>query len=82
MGKVMQTNIHEAKAKLSQLVELAANGEDVVIAKAGKPVARLVRYEAATGPRPIGLLKGQVVIAPDFDAENEEINSMFYGDGQ
>lgn len=78
----MQTNIHEAKAKLSQLVELAASGEDVVIAKAGKPVARLVRYEIATEPRPIGLLKGQIVIAPDFDAANEEINSMFYGDGQ
>lgn len=74
----MQTNIHEAKAKLSALVELAANGEEVIIAKAGKPVARLVRYEQAQQPRPMGLLKGQVMLSDTFNAEDDDISQMFY----
>ena len=74
----MQTNIHEAKAKLSALVELAANGEEVIIAKAGKPVARLVRYEQSQQPRPLGLLKGQIMLSDTFNAEDADINQMFY----
>ncbi len=60
-------NIHEAKTHLSRLVEKAAAGEEIVIAKAGKPMARLVPLAAAPKPKKLGLLKGQIWIAPDFD---------------
>lgn len=71
-----QVNIHEAKTHLSRLVDEAAQGEEIVIAKAGKPLARLV----GTGPRPRrrGVLKGQISIADDFDAPlPEEILADF-----
>lgn len=63
-----QINIHEAKTHLSQLVEDAARGDDIVIAKAGKPVARLVGIDQSRTPRRPGALKGRVTIADDFDA--------------
>lgn len=61
-------NIYEAKTRLSQLVDRAAAGEEIVIAKAGRPVARLVPLELAPPPRVPGRLKGKIWIAPDFDA--------------
>lgn len=61
-------NIHEAKTHLSRLVELAAAGTETVIAKAGKPMARLVPLEAAPKPKQLGQLKGAIHIASDFDA--------------
>jgi len=63
-----QINIHEAKTHLSRLVEDVAHGDEIVIAKAGKPMARLVSLEAAQPPRRRGLLKGKIWIADDFDA--------------
>lgn len=59
-------NLYDAKTKLSELVDRAAAGEEVIIAKAGKPVARLVPL--AVGERTPGRGKGRVEIAPDFDA--------------
>ncbi|OXC80499.1 type II toxin-antitoxin system Phd/YefM family antitoxin [Caballeronia sordidicola] len=65
----MQTvNIHEAKTQFSRLVDAAASGEEIVIAKAGKPAARLVPMERAKVTRRFGGLKGKVHIADDFDA--------------
>ncbi|WP_018435994.1 type II toxin-antitoxin system Phd/YefM family antitoxin [Paraburkholderia atlantica] len=65
----MQTvNIHEAKTQFSRLVDAAASGEEIVIAKAGKPAARLVPMEQARVVRRFGGLKGKVRIADDFDA--------------
>lgn len=61
-------NIHEAKTQFSRLVNAAANGEEIVIAKAGKPAARLVPMERAKITRRFGGLKGKVRIADDFDA--------------
>lgn len=61
-------NIHEAKTHLSRLVEQAAAGKEIVIAKAGKPMARLVPLTAPPRPKKPGLLKGQIEIPPDFDA--------------
>lgn len=61
-------NIHEAKTNLSKLLELTADGEEVIIAKAGVPVARLVPIVAPTTARPLGSERGTVVIADDFDA--------------
>jgi prevent-host-death family protein len=60
-------NLYEAKTKLSQLVERAAAGEEIIIAKAGRPLARLVPLAKRTTPRPLGLLAGQVWIGDDFD---------------
>ncbi len=61
-------NIHEAKTHLSRYVEQAAAGEEIIIAKAGKPVAKLVPLEAnALPPRKLGLLAGKLKIADDFD---------------
>jgi len=60
-------NIHEAKTHLSRLVEEAAEGKEIVIAKAGRPRARLVPYQNERKPRVLGRLKGQIVISDDFD---------------
>ena len=62
-------NLYEAKSHLSSLVERAAAGEEIIIAKAGRPLARLVPLAAPrTAPRPLGLLVGQGYwIGDDFD---------------
>jgi len=65
-------NLYEAKTQLSKLVDRAAAGEEIVIAKAGKPMARLVPLEPRR-PRKSGFLKGQIWIADDFDETPEEI---------
>jgi prevent-host-death family protein len=61
-------NIFEAKTQLSKLVEKAENGEDVIIARAGKPVARLTQLKPEKKPIVFGLMKGRIWIADDFDA--------------
>jgi prevent-host-death family protein len=65
---VMTVNVHEAKTQLSQLLLRIGLGEEVVIAKAGKPVARLVPYAEQPVHRVPGSAQGQVWIAPDFNA--------------
>ena len=75
-------NLYEAKTNLSSLVDRAAAGEEIIIAKAGRPLARLVPIEKkeALGPRPLGLLKGQVMIGDDFDDPlPEDIMDAFEG---
>lgn len=72
-------NIHQAKTNLSQLIAEVLSGKDIVIAKAGKPVAKLVAYKEKTKVRKPGLLKGKIWISDDFDEEDEEINKLFYG---
>jgi prevent-host-death family protein len=61
-------NIHDAKTHLSRLVEQVEAGQEIVIARAGRPVARLVPYRARSEPRKPGAWKGRVRLAPDFDA--------------
>ena len=61
-------NIHEAKTHLSRLVEAAAGGQEIVIARNGKPIARLVALNATPHPRRPGALKGKIRIGDDFDA--------------
>ena len=58
----------EVETKRSRLVEQASAGEEIIIAKAGKPMARLVPLEAAVRPKTLGLLAGKLNIADDFDA--------------
>jgi prevent-host-death family protein len=61
-------NIHAAKTHLSALVEEAAAGEEIIIAKAGKPIARLVALEKPAFRRAFGVLKGRIHASDDFDA--------------
>jgi prevent-host-death family protein len=70
-------NIHEAKTHLSRLVERVEAGEEVVIARAGRPVARLVPFRARTQPRIPGLWRGRVSLADDFDATDKDLLSAF-----
>ena len=73
-------NIHQAKAKLSELITRALAGEDVQIARAGQPLVRLVPIEQNMKPRQGGQMLGKIWIAEDFDAPDPEIEKMFYGD--
>lgn len=78
--KMKVVNTHEAKTHLSQLLDRAAQGEEIIIAKAGKPVARLVGYREEEGRRTGGQWKGLVRIADDFDAPlPEELENTFRG---
>jgi prevent-host-death family protein len=75
-------NLYEAKTQLSSLVDRAAAGEEIIIAKAGKPMARLVPLEAKKRPS-LRELAGQNIggltyMAPDFNDEDEEFNDLFY----
>jgi prevent-host-death family protein len=71
------TNISEAKAQLSALIERVLTGEEIIIGKAGKPVARLVKYERPTGPRQPGALRGRILIAEDFDVLPDDLQDAF-----
>jgi prevent-host-death family protein len=76
-----QVNIHEAKTNLSRLVDRAASGEEIVIARAGKPVARLVELAPRREPRKLGLFVGEPFeIAADFDELPEVLQQAFEGD--
>jgi prevent-host-death family protein len=70
-------NIHQAKTHLSRLVQEVEAGKEVVIARAGRPVARLVPYRTRSEPREPGLWRGQVWISPDFDEDNAAIAALF-----
>lgn len=61
-------NLNDAKTQLSRLVERAAAGEEIVIARAGKPMARLVPVGAPGGDRVLGSLAGRIRVPADFDA--------------
>ena len=72
-------DIHEARSSLSKLIELVIAGEEVIIAKAGKPVVKLIAYRPQKDRVP-GAWKGKVVMSDDFNEEDPEINAMFYED--
>jgi prevent-host-death family protein len=79
----MQTvNIHEAKTHLSKLIAKAANGEPFIIAKAGKPMVKVVPIDASTPKkaRRLGFLKGQFKVPDDIKTMfKDDIEEMFYG---
>jgi prevent-host-death family protein len=76
----LTVNIHEAKTQLSRLVEQAARGREFVIAKAGKPMVRVVPLQAPPALRVLGFLAGQGAIHADVKADfAAEIDSMFCG---
>ena len=74
-------NMHEAKSRLSQLVEAIESGveTEIVLARNGRPAARIVPI-AARKPLRFGLARGKFSLPDDFDADNEEIAKLFYGD--
>jgi prevent-host-death family protein len=77
MGADLLVNLYEAKTHLSSLVERAAEGEEIVIAKAGRPLARLVAYEPRR-PLVFGSLAGKIEVPDDFDRlASDEIAAMF-----
>ena len=72
-------NMHQAKTHLSRLVEEAAGGEEIVIARAGQPLVRLVAVAAAKGPRQLGVLVGKVVERAGAWAPDPDLEAAFYG---
>jgi len=75
-------NLYEAKTSLSKLVDRAAAGEEIIIAKAGKPLARLTSFPKGGKPRVPGGWEGRVKIAPDFDEPlPDELLDAFEGRG-
>ena len=74
------TNLHQAKTQLSKLVNEAMQGEVIIIAKAGKPVAKLIAYHADTIARKPGYWRGQVTMSPDFNTLPKDIVDEFYGE--
>jgi len=77
----MEVNIHEAKTHLSRLLQRVAAGEEVTIARAGVPVARLVAVKPKPNKvRPLGMDRGRIWIADDFDAPlPDDLLKAFYG---
>ena len=76
------TNISEAKATLSKLIEQVLSGQEVIIGKAGKPVAKLVPYTQDTTPRTLGAgqWKGKIWMADDFDDLPDDVLNLFTGE--
>ncbi len=77
MPKVV--NIYEAKTQFSALVDQAVGGDDVIIARNGKPQARITSLGPAKGKIKYGLLKGKITVPDDFDAPSPGIEALFYG---
>jgi len=70
-------NISQAKAELSALIEEVRKGDEVILAKAGKPVARIIPYEGIAKPRIPGSMAGEIWIGPDFDILPEDMEEAF-----
>jgi prevent-host-death family protein len=70
-------NISQAKAELSSLIEEVQKGTEVIVAKAGRPVAKLVAYRGPAGPRKPGSMSGKIWISPDFDTLPDDIAEAF-----
>ena len=76
----MEVNVHEAKTHLSRLLQRVAAGEEITIARAGVPMARLVAIEPKPKKiRPLGFDRGKVWIADDFDELPDDLLKAFYG---
>jgi prevent-host-death family protein len=74
---MVMRNISEAKGELSALIERVQKGEEVILAKAGKPVAKLVPYSGPARPRTPGSMRGEIWIAPDFDTLPKDMAEAF-----
>lgn len=75
-------NVHQAKSQLSKLIEQAESGEDVVIARAGKPAVRLIAFTMPGKERKAGIWRNQVTVAEDFDTLPDDVMAAFEGRGE
>ena len=83
MPKIATVSIYEAKTRLSHLVDRALRGEQVVITRHGRPVARLVAAAPPRRPRRLGALRGKIRVAANFDAPlPDDLLALFDGNGQ
>jgi len=76
----MKVNVHEAKTQLSRLLKRVADGDEVIISRAGVPVAKLVPAGPEGKLRPMGMDRHVIWMAEDFDAPDPELEALFYGD--
>jgi prevent-host-death family protein len=76
---VRTVNIHDAKTNLSRLVEQAAKGEPFIIAKAGKPMVKVVPLDQPQEKRRLGFMSGQFVVPDDFDRMGEDEIEQTFG---
>jgi prevent-host-death family protein len=73
-------NIHEAKTHLSSLIDAASKGEPFIIARAGKPLVKVVAIDVPAAPRRLGFLAGEIAVPDDFDRMGEdELARLFEG---
>jgi prevent-host-death family protein len=72
-----QVNVHAAKTHLSRLLEEVEAGEEIVLARSGRPVARLIPFKPRREPRVPGAWRGRIRMAPDFDATPDELTASF-----
>ncbi len=72
-------NIHEAKTQLSRILAEVEKGEEYIVARAGKAIARLSPIRKPVNRLRPGEWKGKVIVSPDFDAEDDSINALFEG---
>ena len=79
---MVQVNVLEAKTHLSQLLKRAQDGEEVIIARDGTPVAQLVPIEAKRTPRTFGSMRGLIHVPDDFDDPMPDFEADFYGDDE
>lgn len=77
---MLMVNIHEAKTHLSRLLREVERGDEVVIARAGTPVAKLIAYTPLSEAREPGIWRGRVVMAADFDELPDDVMAAFRGD--
>jgi prevent-host-death family protein len=73
-------NIHEAKTQLSRLIDGAVKGESFIIAKAGKPLVKVVSIDAPCRARRLGFLKGEIQVPDDFDSMGSTIIEQLFTD--
>jgi prevent-host-death family protein len=75
----MEVNVHEAKTHLSRLLRRVAAGEEITISRAGTPVAKLIAAQTPGKSRPMGMDRGKIRMAADFDRADPELEVLFYG---
>jgi len=78
----MEVDIHQAKTQLSRLLQRVARGEEITIARAGVPLARLVPIERSRVKRKLGIDQGKIWIADDFDAPPPELDVLSGGEDE
>jgi len=76
---MITVNIHEAKTQLSKLVDKAAKDESFIIAKAGKPMVKVVALTARKKPKRLGFMKGEINVPDDFDREGDADIAKLFG---